>query len=290
MNRDARPDYAQPFTWWGVGWNIPEPRSLVWLVANGVLDDTSAAFLSLAVERRRTIIVCAEGSGVGKTTLLTALGDFLPTGSNPIFLRGMYERFAFRDSVAAADGFLLCNEISAHLPAYLWGRGVRQVFDAVAEGYPLLTSMHASDAGDVLRQLREYPLEVPPDRLQRIDLVVTLTMGLVSSRRVRRLTRIERVAASADGGRSEHGERGDDTPRVVTLAERDPLRADLVAHTGRLVGTLAAWHLCSDVDAAALLARRAHLLRIWAEREPDTEQSLRPLIEAHRAASAQPPG
>ena len=283
MSRDEPPDYARPFTWWGVGWNTPDPHSLLWLISHGVLDHEAAAFLTLAVERRSTIIVCAEGSGVGKTTLLTALSDFLPQGSSPIFLRGMYERFAFSDTIAAADGYLLCNEISAHLPAYLWGRGVRQVFDAVAEGYPLLTSMHASDGRDVLRQLRDYPLDVSADRLQRIDLVVTLSMGLVSNRRVRRLTRIERVLPPLDG------ERGDDVPRVMSLAERDPLRADLVVHTGRLVGTLAAWYLCSDVAAAALLARRAHLLRTWAEREAGatSESSLRPQIEAYRAASEQ---
>lgn len=271
----GQPQYARPFDWWGVGWNVPEPHSLLWLVEQGMLDLDTAAFLSLAVEQRATIIVCAEGAGVGKTTLLTALGDFLPPDVTPVFLRGMYERFAFRDTIAPEDAYLLCNEISAHLPAYLWGRGVRQVFDAVAEGYPLLTSMHAIDGADALRQLREYPLEVPEARLRRISLIVTLAMGFVSNRRVRRLTRLDLVVTRPDGDLA-----------LETLAERTPLRADLRTFTGRLVGAIAAWQLCSDVDAAGILARRVHLLRNWRERGQAELASLRPLIEAHRGGAS----
>jgi type IV secretory pathway ATPase VirB11/archaellum biosynthesis ATPase len=151
--------YDEPFGWWGYHWTPSEPRSIVWLLQAGALDAQLGAFLTLAMEARRSFIVIAEPHEAGKTTLLTALLDFLPAGTRPVYLRGWYERFAFLDTVPAADAYLLCNEISSHLPTYMWGGGVRRVFEAAARDYPLATTMHASSAERAFAQLLAYPLE-----------------------------------------------------------------------------------------------------------------------------------
>jgi hypothetical protein len=244
--------YAAPFGWWGYHWSPPEPRSLLWLIQQGALDVRVAAFLSLAVEARVSLIVVAEPHEAGKTTLLTALIDFLPESTQPIYLRGWYERFAFVNEVLPDTGYLLCNEISSHLPTYLWGHGVRRVFElAASRGYPLATTMHATNATDAFEQLVSYPLTVDPQHLTAIDLVVSIGVGYANNRLLRRVARIEQVC-----GGGEH-------PRAVTLAQREPLRGELSYQLGRLIGALAFWKGCTDDEAAALLARRTRELEAW---------------------------
>jgi hypothetical protein len=245
--------YAAPFGWWGYHWSPPAPRSLPWLMQQGALDAQVAAFLSLAVEARASLIVVAEPHEAGKTTLLTALIDFLPERIRPIYLRGWYERFTFLNDIPPDAGYMLCNEISAHLPTYLWGHGVRRVFELAAEqGYPLATTMHATCAADAFDQLMRYPLDVPPPHVNAIDLVVTIGVGYANNRLLRRVARIEHVC-------------GDVAPRPVPLATREPLRGDMTYQVGRLIGALASWLGCTDDAAAALLARRARQLAAWCD-------------------------
>ena len=265
--------YAQPFGWWGYHWTPPEPRSIVWLLRAGALDAQLAAFLTLAVEARRSLIVVASPHEAGKTTLLTALLDFLPAGTHPVYLRGWYERFAFLDSVPAEQAYVLCNEISGHLPTYMWGDGVRRVFDAAAQGYPLATTMHASNAKDVFEQLAAYPLDVPTRRLGVIDLVVALEVGYINNAVVRRITRVERVAID---------EADTDTPCVTVLASREPLRAALDTHPGRLVAALARWYACTDDAAATMLARRERRLEAWSRAGLLTPGEVRAALAADR--------
>jgi hypothetical protein len=270
--------YDEPFGWWGYHWTPPEPRSIVWLLRADALDAKLAAFLTLAIEARRSLIVVAEPHEAGKTTLLTALLDFLPAGTRPIYLRGWYERFAFLDTVPAAEAYLLCNEISSHLPTYMWGRGVRRVFEAAARGYPLATTMHASSADEAFAQLRSYPLELPEDALSAIDLVITLEVGYINNKLARRVARVERVTAGA----TLH-----DGPRVTTLARREPLRAPLDTQTGRLVAALADWGGLSDADAASLLAQRERLLTGWLNSNVLTPADVCAALAAERCP---PPG
>lgn len=274
---DSAPDsapptsgYEEPFGWWGYHWTPPEPHSLLWLIERGFIETQAAAFLSLAIEGRATIIIVAEPHEAGKTTLLTALIDFLPDDVCRIYLRGWYEQFTFLNTVSPTTGFVLCNEISAHLPAYLWGRGVRRIFDAVSAGYPLATTMHATSGADTLRQLNSYPLDVPEEQLTTIDLIITIGVGYASNRLLRRVSRIERVVP------------GTTSLRLTTLAEREPLRADLSFQVGRLIGEIARIHGCSDDEAARLFARRVRQLESWRAEGHSNSPSLAELVRASR--------
>lgn len=262
--------YSEPFGWWGYHWTPPEPRSLLWLIERGALDVRLAAFLSLTIEARTSFIVVAEPHEAGKTTLLTALLDFLPEDTQPVYLRGWYERFSFFDTLPPESAYLLCNEISSHLPTYLWGHGVRRVFEAAAAGYPLATTMHATGADDAFEQLVGYPLNVPDEHLAAIDLVITIGVGYASNKLLRRVVRVERVTA------------GKDQPAIRTIAVRDPLRADLDYQVGQLIGTLAALSGSSDDLVAARLAQRVRTLEQWLAAGLAGTPSLRATIIAAR--------
>lgn len=243
--------YDEPFGWWGYHWTPPNQRSLVWLMQAGALDARLAAFLSLSIELQRSVIVVAQPNEAGKTTLLTALLDFRQAHIEPIYLRGWYERFSFLNTVPPERAYLLCNEISAHLPTYLWGRGVRRVFEAGMAGYAFVTTMHATSAADAAELLMRYPLEVPARHLQAIDLVVTLNLGQVNNKLVRRVTQVERFSTAADPFRIEQ------------ISERPLLRSGLEHRTGRMIGCVAHWAGCDDSDAGRMLSRREHLLQSW---------------------------
>lgn len=241
--------YNEPFGWWGYHWTPPEPRSLVWLMQAGALDARLAAFLSFAVELRRTIVVVAEPQEAGKTTLLTALLDFRQPETEPIYLRGWYERFSFLDTVPPDRAYLLCNEISEHLPTYLWGQGVRRIFEAGMAGYAFVTTMHASSASDAIDLLLRYPLEVPAEHIPTIDLVITLNLGYVNNKMVRRVMRIEHITPA------------DESFRIDSHSERSSLRASLEHRTGRMIACIADWSGRGDDEAGRMLSRREKLLQ-----------------------------
>lgn len=255
--------YQQPFDWWGQQWSQPEPRALTWLIEQGSLAVQEAAFLSLAIEARRTVIIVAEEPQTGKTTLLTALLDFLPEDVTPYFVRGRYERFGFVLEADPTQSYILCNEISHYLPTYLWGRSVRILFTAVERGFRLATTMHASSGIDALARLRSYPLELSDDQLQGIDLIVTLEMGHIDHRLSRRLTQIEAFSQT------------NTDLQLKTLSRRDPFRA---AHPeielGRMLRRLASWFDESDDQAARRFAKRERLLSNLTQRGATTRDDL----------------
>lgn len=277
MSSDPAPQrttwsYAEPFGWWGQRVDGPR-RSISALVAGGVLTARVAAFLWLALEHRATLVVAAEPHGAGKTTFLTALLDFLPAATAPTFLRGWYERFAFLETTTPGTAYLLCNEISSHLPIYLWGRGVRRVFEAVAAGYGMATTVHGGGAADVLALLTAYPLEVPLEQAAGIDFVLTLGVGMRQGETARRLMRLEDVRWEPARGEVE----------IEVLAERDVLLGPLVARPGRLVSALTARYGLDPDEAANELARRERLLESLAHDGVTDPGAVRAAIHTARA-------
>jgi hypothetical protein len=241
-------NYEKPFSWWGLDNDAPNPLGLLRLIASNTLATGEAAFLTLAVEMRRSIIIAAAEDQAGKTTLLTALLEFLDPSTRPVYIRGIYERFEYLSELAPSERYVLCNEISAHLPTYLWGRGVRYLFEGLGAGFPMATTMHADSAADVLETLLKYPLEVPPEHVAGIDLIVLLRRGMVDGREVRRVVSVDRVTLR--GGR----------PESQQISVRVPLRSAPQLFSGRMIAALARWGEISDEEASRLLAAQERFL------------------------------
>src|SRR5207248_2336741 len=108
--------------------------------------------------------------------------------------------------------YLLCNEISDHLPIYLWGRRVRRLFELVDEGFGLAATLHAESATEALDFLRAPPLDVPAALLARVALVVTIAVERRAGHWLRRIATVDLLEPGPAG------------PRTVALATWDRKR------------------------------------------------------------------
>lgn len=269
-------DHQLPFGWWGHRADPPAARSVIDLIEDGVLDTRIAAFLWLALEQRASLVVAAEPHEAGKTTTLTALLDFLPADVQPIYLRGWYERFEFLKTVGPDEGYILCNEISSHLPTYLWGRGVRRMFEAMQLGYGMATTVHASGAAGVFDVLTAYPLEVPLELASQIDLVVTLGVGAGTTGKLRRVMRLELVRPSPDG------------PTFEPIAERDVPLGSLASRPGQLLNVLCERFGLDAGASATVLARREQCLARLVRDGVRTPDAVRQAIHTFHDARSSP--
>jgi len=144
-----------PEGWWGYHWAPPEPMSAVEIVRSGSLDARLMATLWAVVARRGSVMLASEAPQAGKTTTLSSLVDFLPEGTVGIFLRGWRGDFAWTEEYGPERTYLLVNEMSDHLPIYVWGRNARGALELAGRGYGLGGTMHADSLDEGLATLRE---------------------------------------------------------------------------------------------------------------------------------------
>jgi hypothetical protein len=191
---DVKPRYDEPFYWWGPGWEATPARGIGDLLRDGTIDAGTAALLWAALSRRRSLAVIASASGAGKTTLLTALLELLPESTRRVYLRGCFETFAFLADPAMRAGqtALLANEISPHLPVYLWGPAVGRALALATSGFALLTTAHAGSVHEFVGTLTGSPLRLPTKEVAAIEFVTLLEASResASGRQVRGLWRL----------------------------------------------------------------------------------------------------
>ncbi len=144
-----------PEGWWGYHWAPPEPMSAVEIIATGSVDARLMATLWAVVARRGGVMLASEAPQAGKTTTLSSLVDFLPDGTVGIFLRGWRPDFSWTDEYGPERTYLLVNEMSDHLPIYVWGRNAKGALELAGRGYGLGATMHADSLEEGLAALRE---------------------------------------------------------------------------------------------------------------------------------------
>jgi hypothetical protein len=164
-------------------WHYESRRqlSLAQIIALGSVDPETAALVWLLLEHGASLTVAGPTDpqpGVGKTTTLNALIQFLPEGTALAYMSGMYENFSFTrlPDIDPANTYALCNEVSDHLPIYMWGRIARRYLTLPAQGYHIATSVHADTIKDVLR-MYQRDLRLAANDVRRLGIVVNI--GLV---------------------------------------------------------------------------------------------------------------
>jgi hypothetical protein len=177
-----QPRYNEPFFWWGPSGISPPSLSIGDLLRDGTLDLENASVLWAALARQSSLAVIAGPSGAGKTTLLTALLEFLPPDMQRLYLRGCFESFSFFNdpAVTPTGTALLVNEISPHLPVYLWGSAVSRLLDAAERGFTVLATAHAETVPEFVGLLTGSPLRIPAMRVAAFEFVVVMDHSTVS--------------------------------------------------------------------------------------------------------------
>ena len=227
----------------------PPRRSIVELIATGVLDAELAALAWLLVEARLPVIVGGLARGAGKSTLLEALLDFLPSTVRRIDLRGVDEDFAWlpeaeglgwrRPDVAVsgpvpsapaipvtpASAVLVAAELSMHLPIYTWGAAARTLVRAASIGYGIAATIHADRLEDVHEQLLDPSVGLTEDELSYLGLIVIVRPDRGPGGEVRR--RVVAAHYARPVGRDEHGHVQRLPPAVVAVRDE---RTDRLEH------------------------------------------------------------
>lgn len=171
---DPRDPYER--LWWH--YDSRRPLSVAQIVALGSVDVYTAALAWLLLENGSSLTVAGPTDpqpGIGKTTTLNALLQFLPEGTALAYMSGMYEDFAFTQlpDVEPKKTYALCNEVSDHLPIYMWGRVAQRFLTLPAQGYHVATSVHADTIAEVIH-MYQRSLRVPVQHIRRLGLVINI--------------------------------------------------------------------------------------------------------------------
>ena len=293
--RQVTPSLAQwfdrfPEGWWGYHWAAPQPMSAVEIIGSNVIDARLMATLWAVVSRRRSVMLSSEAPQAGKTTTLSALVDFLPEGTTGIFVRGWWEQFEWVDEVEPGTGYLLVNEMSDHLPIYVWGRAARGVLMLAGKGWGMGGTMHADSLPEALDTFRtelgatdadlagmtiylQFSAYFTPAgmyrrveeawhlRLDEAGALAPVRLGAIAGDRSPRMTGAQRLPSppmlGSDGGRSAQPFEHDPKAYVVLASslgvEADALEAE-IAERAAFLESLAERGICDPPAVAAAVA------------------------------------
>lgn len=174
---DPRDPYER--YWWH--YESRRPLSVAQIIALGSVDAYTAALAWLLLEHGSSLTVAGPTDpqpGIGKTTTLNALLQFLPVGTALAYMSGMYEDFAFTQlsDIKPEKTYALCNEVSNHLSIYMWGRVARRYLSLPAQGFHVATSVHADTIKEVI-EMYQHDLRLSAEHIRRLGLVINI--GLV---------------------------------------------------------------------------------------------------------------
>jgi hypothetical protein len=263
-------DYDMPVGWWGWNWEPPVPMSITEIVRAGNMDARTAALCGMAIEAHGSLLISAEEPHSGKTTTLTALLDYLPHRVRRVFVRGWAETFDYLEQTAPDGTILLANELSSHLPVYLWGPKAVRVFNSLDRGYALGSTLHADSAEEAVAQLTGE-LGVPAADLARVHLLMVMRIYATSrGGHARRVVSLHRLG-EGNGGVS-----------LVPLVSHDA-ESDAFAHDAEAEIALLAQLRSEDAEAAsAELERRTVYLRDLLRRDTFDIPEVRAALSADR--------
>ena len=147
--------YRFPEGWWGYHWEPPTPMSAVELIGTPAIDSRLMATLWAVVARRRGVMLSSEAPQAGQDdACCRRWSTSCPTDTTGIFVRGWWEEYDWLDEIPAGTGYLLINEMSDHLPIYVWGRAARGALMLAGKGWGIGATMHADSLPEALATLR----------------------------------------------------------------------------------------------------------------------------------------
>jgi hypothetical protein len=188
----------QPVSWWGWhGYSQPQPLSLTQILRAGNISGEMAALLWIGLRQGASLVVASDPPSSGKTTTLSALLPFLPDNAHLYFTRGLGEHFNLPE-LSGTPIYIMVNEISDHLPVYSWGANVQRIFELMAEGYAMASTMHCDTTDEVVEQLRD-DVGVDPSLIGHLTFVLPIEVKWEGGAVRRRSLELSLLQPAADG-------------------------------------------------------------------------------------------
>lgn len=161
--------------------------TVVDLLEAGTLDEKLLKFFLKRLWRGESFLGAAGPSGTGKTTLMGALLNLIPPGTEILTAeRGS----PLQDSKSGHSPLYLAHELNdAPYYGYIWGNEAAR-FLQTARDRQIAATLHAESLEGVRKKLTRRPVGLPEEEFNRIDLVVTMKMETRGSRRIRRIDRV----------------------------------------------------------------------------------------------------
>jgi flagellar protein FlaI len=193
-----------------------DPLTFVDLINYGTVDAEMLAYLWLAIEHQKSVLI-AGPTASGKTTMLNALALFIRPELKIVSIEDTPElRLPHENwiSQVARMGFgpegasgKKLGEISLFdlLKASLRqrpdvivvgevrGKETYVLFQQMATGHPGLSTIHAESLEGVLNRLRTPPIELPPSLVQHLDILLLIGRQRVKNRYIRRTKEIDEI-------------------------------------------------------------------------------------------------
>ncbi|MEM5778601.1 MAG: type II/IV secretion system ATPase subunit [Candidatus Aenigmatarchaeota archaeon] len=191
-----------------------EPLTPVHLLKFKTLDAKIAAFLWLAVEYGRSILI-SGGVATGKTTLLNALSLFIKPELKIVSIEDTAELLlphphwvpaVARMPIAEIEGkklgevdlFDLLRESLRQRPDYIIvgevrGREAYVLFQQIATGHSSMATIHADSIERLVDRLTTPPINLPANLIEALDLIIFIVRIKYGSTYVRRVNAIYEI-------------------------------------------------------------------------------------------------
>ncbi|MBC7081353.1 MAG: type II/IV secretion system ATPase subunit [Thermoplasmatales archaeon] len=188
-----------------------EPFTPTHLVEFNTISAELAAYFWLAIEHGASAIV-AGGTASGKTTTLNALGLFIPPQMKIVSIEDTREinlphpnwiASVTRETVTGEEDtrigmFDLLKAALRQRPEYILvgeirGQEAVVLFQAMATGHTVYSTMHADSIFSVVHRLEGEPISIPRIQLQALDIVAIQGLMRIGKKRVRRIKEVVEV-------------------------------------------------------------------------------------------------
>lgn len=181
-----------------------QPFTPVDLIKYGTFTAEVMAYLWLAVENNKNIIIVGE-TAAGKTTTLNAISLFIPSESKVITIEDTRELTLFHKNwipatvretfmgqeAADIDMYELLRSALRQRPEFLLvgeirGKESYTLFQAMSTGHTTFSTMHAGSIQTAVNRLLSEPINVPLMMLSSLDIMIIEVLRHVGRKRVRR--------------------------------------------------------------------------------------------------------
>ena len=194
-----------------------EPMTPLDLVRFGTYDAQTLAFLWLAIEHRKSLLVVG-GTASGKTSTMNAVSLFTPQNAKVVSLEDTREiqlphknwlptqtRELNTEGIKGdIDLFSLLKACMRQRPEYIIvgevrGREAQTLFQAMNSGHATLSTIHAGSVHEAINRLTHDPINVPPVMFQALDLVIVQAIYTTGKTRIRRCLSIHEIEVEKTG-------------------------------------------------------------------------------------------